>query len=938
MPKLTWKKLKARFPNLPAHQQVSLIKTLDSGQEEAVFEGLMPLGEAILEPLTAAVKKVEGLRSYLVSVSFEPGLYAILLHERGEAAPEGLDPMLASCFRYAPLSRERLSAAILALPQARREDIAWRALDDYNPRETAEDVARWLGPELAFSGLLVRLDKKEAKYFNGNSETNFIQAFQRLGPTRWALAAAAVEGKCSTRAARMLLHAAEGQAPEAGSAGLLVALLGFSNKGVRAEAQKALEGLLAEHAEALRPALEAGLEARGKLQREACAALLALLEEGGAPAEALPAPLAEAVSAREHLSVKAAIDRGGAVGLLAEREHCKLTGSAWEWEKRMRDNGSSEQAAWVAVWLFAQLPSGGKKWSLHRFRDAMSRLYGKKMLPALRWVLTSSEPAHAGPLYELLAKHEGAEIDPALWIPALDASQKSTRELAVQQLGKLPPSLAPQLMPLLKSRRKATREAVAQLLVQHPPQDAAALEAALEKEDVLEVAQHLRAALAELAPAAPADPEAPSEAALIERLEGVRKKRAPKWLDLSALPELRLTSGAGLSDTALAGLLALLSLEGPEHHDLALKAAAGLFEAESAAAWTLAVLDAWAAAAKKSPSWRAGRRDALTGPSAHKWAVFQQAFFIDEARVEALRDFLGGGFASNNHHYVSWCLSVLERRGLPLAEDVLIERAVMADRDTERGQARELLQALAQREGCPPIALVQRASVSRPRVQRDPHPGADAKAQRHLLEWQMTNRNLWSKAQVQDLLLGKGAYAAQAQAVVFRVSDGTLVRPSGPTLITLAGAPRPLAEGETLAVPHILEMTNAELDSWSAHLDAAGLTQPFEQLRRPYRLADRDRFVRAEDIPPYRFQRVAEALGWDLSARDGYGANSEARLFFPARGTKVALEHGEVGPWLKDPIALTALRFTDLLDQALRPEDVDPVAYSEGLMAAERVS
>jgi hypothetical protein len=535
----------------------------------------------------------------------------------------------------------------------------------------------------------------------------YVRALGEIGAAQGARAGLGGETDGLPRAAQPVAAAALEKAAAA-----LVNACGHGTKGVRAAAVQALKKL----GPGAHEAIARGTKARKKAVRETCEQLLGAVGEqgaaGGTPlaalhekARALPqrGELVEAMAAcrewTDRQKLDPLIEEHGALLLaacrdwLVERANDYRARGAWTHalEKLSGDAG----AAWVAVDAYAALP----KMSSYSTREITGPLgrFGELLVEPIAHALEGPPPVHRADLYELLSRVNPA-AHPEVWLRGLRDSQKTVRDLSLQALQGIGPSVENDVLALLSEKKKALRLTAAELLAGVATEGSrAAIEKALKKEKAADVAAALERALSRAGGTAHAFPEGGDEAAVDAFLAGFAKGKPPKFLDGSVLPALSFRSGTALSREAALGLLMRLRNEGPETRDGLAREARATLDDASCARWSVAVLDAWEAAS--SSRVHIDRRDTESGPSKEKWAVYQQAVMADEERLNEVAPKLDWMTSFNMHHLAGWTVDVLARHASTAGPSWVAYWARHAERDSLQSRARAALEELARAAG-----------------------------------------------------------------------------------------------------------------------------------------------------------------------------------------------------------------------------------------------
>lgn len=472
-----------------------------------------------------------------------------------------------------------------------------------------------------------------------------------------------------------------------------VELLGHAHKDIRREAAEALRA----YGPAADRALDEGTRAKKKAVRETCSALLD--ERRSARENPIDRALAS-LDETARVELETAVSR-----LSSEASVMQSFGNP-----RLLANGAFDTfgpAAYLAAayrrWLShpesrdAERPVtyGLERWMETREASANDELVTELFvhvavhLPALedhqveRFVqpLVPFLRAHTGRLAEAIA-HRGevsgrivlveavlaknpADVSTAFWAEAMGDSSKRIRKVAAQSLvGRSGASDA--LAPVLAAKKAEIRVAVADLVAREKlPGMAEALRAARAVETDAKASAALDRALAAVpdgasgpsldrAPsvvrgASSADRVSPNE--VRAELASMKKGKVPKFASSALLPSPSWTDGAELSDHEIGVLFSRLANEGSDLEDPDVRRMRAALTPESAQAFGDALYDAW----------YEGGRD-----SKHKFAVFQLGIFGSDRRLDEVAQRLGIEASHGQHHYSSWCLEALARRGRAL--------------------------------------------------------------------------------------------------------------------------------------------------------------------------------------------------------------------------------------------------------------------------------
>lgn len=704
----------------------------DHFRKQAV-EALTKLGPGAIPMIRKALPKAAAIEDWRADrgVALALGLSA-LYAAKGEPAPEKLDAsLLADLKGYFDTDIDVVIGALSRLPQDRASALLARAL-----KEASSDGPRAiLALSAAPDGAVVDAAIEHAKRIQKDERKAEVVArgIAACGRQATAPLIKALEAKLPSITAELYARALAGIGDPA-AAKALVGLLGHSIKGVRSAAQKGLYDL----GEDARAAVEEGAKAKKAAIREACDEIRAKLNEGrgagpgearsGGPLDALLAREA-ALSEADRASIRAALEEGkdhhGRAKLdaaLGERRALVLAaGHAWFTEGIHQDYKirdvfrhilhtlkGDEEAAWIAVDIFAKLPSFYPAFVREITRPLGD--YGPALVRPIEHVFNGPAPALREDLYELLVKH-GPKQGKAALLRGMKDSGKGVRGICAEALAAFGAEVAPDAIALMAEKKKDLRLSAAELLarVTDPgfgQEEKDKVFVLLAAEKVPEVATALERAVAALGKEPPAqgkakapskegksDPQ-PAEAVDVDALLAKEiKAKLPKFLSIEELPPIRLKDGAPLSAAARHGLLSRLMKEGPDHIDpVARWARAGLND-DDCNAWALAIKDAWA---------KAG------GAAKDKWAIYQQGILANEDRLSAVAPRLEDVVSAGQHHLASWYLDVCARHGSVAGLSWVGHWAAHARKASLRSKTQALLSALAEAEGISEEALASR--------------------------------------------------------------------------------------------------------------------------------------------------------------------------------------------------------------------------------------
>lgn len=643
--------------------------------KQDVIDKLRPRGTALLSALRKALELAPQRRThddnskYWAKLACGLVLARIELDARLPLSPEGRAALVEDLNGWVE-NPEHDEDLLRALDEAERAALIREALakEKQHGSRLSLMVAH-LAPA-TLPDVLEALDPMVLGKYDDYRKRRAIQALVAFGkPAAAELARRLVER--STLAAEIVANALVDVAtPEI--APQLVEMLGHSAKSVRLPAIAALTRL----GPAAKEALEAGARSKKKAAREAAAEILAKL----APSSSAPSPvdaLLERAEALDPAKKKALLDAlaydhkpANAAALLAEGDNGLLAMAvAKDWFK----NGASDykvrgeymklfgweakKAPEPACGLLARAIGELPKISPYWVREIIAhvRQVGEGAAPSLAALLKGPAFPLRPPFFELYLQL-AREPDRAVVLAGLSDDSKEVRTLASEQVAKLGVAVAPQVVPLLASKAGDVRMTAATLLTTlATPEAQQALTAALAKEKKAEVAAAMERALRACggASAAPAiDPAAGGEDGAVAALARERKAKLPKWLEPEKLPKLLFKSGKALEGEALAGFLSRLMNEGPDAEDATARAVRPLLDDASANAFSVAIKDLWAA----------GKADAK-----NKWAIYQQAVLVEEARLNEVGPRLEEMVSGGHHHLAGWYVDVMLRHGLASA-------------------------------------------------------------------------------------------------------------------------------------------------------------------------------------------------------------------------------------------------------------------------------
>lgn len=235
------------------------------------------------------------------------------------------------------------------------------------------------------------------------------------------------------------------------------------------------------------------------------------------------------------------------------------------------------------------------------------------------------------------------------------------------------------------------------------------------------------------------------------------------------------------------------------------------------------------------------------------------------------------------------------------------------------------------------------------------------KAQALRLEQALVKQRRWPVAAWQELYEKHPLLRAYATRLVWGIYDaaGTFQRafrryPNG-ILADAAGAMEELPEGEArIGLLHPLDLDDAALTAWQAHLARFKVQPPFPQLDRPVERLEPNLHNRrllslteGREISYGTFRSRAEKRGWGRGSVVDAGGISSYYKLFPGAGVEVSLETGDmyVGMDPMETLTLGPARFctagsiqrgsyvydepTENDPRLLTFGEVPPVVYSE---------
>jgi len=484
--------------------------------------------------------------------------------------------------------------------------------------------------------------------------------------------------------------------------------------------------------------------------------------------------------------------------------------------------------------------------------------------------------------------------------------------------------------------------------------------------------------------------DAGSAAQWVAELTGKKKPRLPKWIALASLPALKLKTGEALDEASVAGLIGRLKKE-HERMDPVVWALRPHLDDESAAAFGKAIFSAWQRnRAKASDKWAlyqmalfaddawinamAPGLDSLSSGGKHAYAGWVLEVF--ERRGAGVgHDWIG--------HWADHALTRgLQKKALAsvrgLAKEASISEAEMRERMNPFVAAEQAEKAVPtfgfDRKGEQKVSYGPREITIRLRLdatlraidekgkETKAMPGAkkgdDEKAVQEAkrlfkkladsapreirrvvrrLERAMQSGRTWDAQRFQELFVDHAIVGTVASSIVFVTDAGQSLRLSEEyTPIDAAGDDVKLPEGAKLRVAHPLDLTDAELAAWGEHLSDSEVLQPFAQIGRTvYRVADAEKIPK-DKVKPSTYVSRARDAGWNRGMAEDAGWVYYDWMRMPARRVNVELSHSGYivsdSGW-GDDIEISGVGFTSLTNKHLRPEDVDPIAYSEAMYA-----
>ncbi len=473
-----------------------------------------------------------------------------------------------------------------------------------------------------------------------------------------------------------------------------VELLGHAHKDIRREAAEALRA----YGPAADRALDEGTRAKKKAVRETCSALLderrsalenpidralaTLDETARAELESAVSRLSSEASVLQsfgnpRLIANGAFDRFGPAAYLAsayrrwlshpesrDAERPVTYGLERWMETREASSSNDELVTELFVHVAVHLPA---------LEDHQVERFVQPLVPFLRAHTgrLAAAIAHRGEvsgrivLVEALLAKNPADVSTAFWAEAMGDASKRIRKIAAQSLtGRT--GVGEALAPVLAAKKAEIRVAVADLVAREKLRGMAeALRAARSIETDAKASAALDRALAAVPDGASGpnlDRAAPvvTEATIAEsiapsdvraELAGMKKGKLPKFASSALLPSPSWTDGTELTEHEIGVLFSRLANESSDLEDPLVRRVRASLTPESAQAFGDALYDAW----------YEGGRD-----SKHKFAVFQLGIFGSDRRLDEVAQRLGIEASHGQHHYSSWCLEALARRGRAL--------------------------------------------------------------------------------------------------------------------------------------------------------------------------------------------------------------------------------------------------------------------------------
>jgi hypothetical protein len=476
-------------------------------------------------------------------------------------------------------------------------------------------------------------------------------------------------------------------------ASFAVELLGHAHKDIRREAAEALRG----YGPAADRALDEGTRAKKKAVRETCSALLderRSVRENPIDRALLPldegarADLETAVSrlssepvvlqsfGNPRVIANDCFDRFGPAAYLASayrrwlshpesRDAERPVTYGLERWMETRESAPDELVTEIFVHVAVHLPA---------LEDHQVERFVHPLGPFLRahTGLLAEAMAHRGEvagrivLFESLLAKNTADVSTAFWAEAMGDGSKRIRKVAAAALAGRS-GLGEALAPRLSAKKAEVRVAVADLVAREKCTGAAeALRAARAVETDPKVVAAIERALS-------AVPDAGSEPAFAvataERVQSplvapvsvgevraelalLKKGKIPSFAARAALSIPKWLEQGELSEHELGVLFSCLANESTDLEDDLLRRLRSVLDHASAEAFGDALYDAW----------YEGGRD-----SKHKFAVFQLGIFASERRLDEVARRLGVEVSNGQHHYSTWCLEALARRGRALS-------------------------------------------------------------------------------------------------------------------------------------------------------------------------------------------------------------------------------------------------------------------------------
>lgn len=568
-----------------------------------------------------------------------------------------------------------------------------------------------------------------------------------------------------------------------------------------------------------------------------------------------------------------------------------------------------------------------------------------------------------------------------------DLTSEAVEFLLTQGAKERRPALVETMLEVLETKSKSPRELAAKALSQAEPELLKPHRETLEKlqasERSLDVQLHLDRILPMLLDegeasscASPDSGELSDWKAAQELLESMKSKKEPKFVDLDALPDLLWHDGeTALSDKALKSLLTTLRQEGPDTQDPIARQIRPLLDDDSAHDFSLTLREQWRKDGEKS---------------SHKWALYQQALFVKEERINELGRIL---LQMANYNHQKWYLDVFARHGSRAAHSWVVHCALNAERPSVYEHANHLVEELAREADMTPgqfrasvnlyisqdvfeqffevnasnvasgeladgeevtfafdfdrsKAVVERASgktqASLPKETPDAtkekfkrfgklYKYKDAQIKSYLEQCMISGRP-WTVAQFESFFLEHPFVKQHADKLLFMVGDGqAFFHVHEGDLIDVEWEPLKLADDAIVKITHMYDLKDKNVDKWLAHMGEGDIIQPFAQLDRPfYEIGSEPEL---EQVSLATLAGRLDAQGWRNGRAEDAGMIYEASKIMPGRNVRVVIGHdgiyaGNPGMY-KEQTEVSILSFQDLQGNHLDPKQVDPIAYSE---------